>query len=174
MRLLIALLFVALTSPALAQYWTHYDNARFGYGIDIPPGFEGDGESDNGDGQSFHNLSRAQGLVVWGGLLTADFETEVQAALAAAGANAWTVTEQTTTPQWAHFSAIKGQRLLHQRMMLLCEAAGYAAFRIEYPVTDTAEMQGVIQGLTRSFAASGCQAGDVKTSGAESSNPHRP
>lgn len=156
MRFVLVLIAMLAASPALAQYWTHYANARFAYEIDIPPGFEGNGESANGDGQGFQNLQAAQGLVVWGGQVLEDFSTEVTQAQAAALADGWMQGGQTVTPQWAYFTAFKGQRGLYQRMILLCDGTSYAAFRLEHSVADTAEIEAVIGGLVRSFAAEGC------------------
>ena len=49
MRWMLALLMV-MPLPAFAA---DYVNARYGYSIDVPDGFAGQGESDNGDGQVF-------------------------------------------------------------------------------------------------------------------------
>ncbi|MHA6691755.1 hypothetical protein [Devosia sp. A449] len=156
MRILLTLLLALFTTPAFAQGWNHYDNPRFGYGVDIPPGFTGSDLSDNGDGQGFQKLDAAAGLVVWGGYFLDDFETEVSAATAEAEADAWNITGQTTTPRWAEFSALKGIRILHQRMVMLCDGSSYAAFRVEYSVRDSAEMETDINRLTRSLRGDGC------------------
>jgi len=157
MRILLVLLFALLAAPTFAQDWDHYENGRFGYGIDIPPGFTGDGGSDNGDGQSFYNPAGAQGLVVWGGSLMGDFEGEVASAMDYAGAeNGWYITYQATTPRWASFSGVKGSRILYQRMILLCDGSSYAAFRAEYSVVGATEMDGVIEKLVRTLRADGC------------------
>ena len=154
---LILLILVLLTTPAFAQDWGHYENGRFGYGIDIPSGFAGDGESDNGDGQSFYNAKGAQGLLVWGGHLLSDFEAEVTSAMDYAQAeNGWNIAYQATTPRWASFSGIKGFRTLYQRMVLLCDGTSYAAFRLEYSAADTAEMDQVIDKLVQSLRGSDC------------------
>ena len=156
MRFLIIACFALFAVPALAQGWGHYDNGRFGYGIDVPPGFAGDGESDNGDGQSFYDPRGAKGLVVWGGNLLGDFEGEVASAMDYAQTeNAWNITYQTTTPRWASFSGIKGIRVLYQRMILLCDGTSYAAFRAEYSVAETTEMDPVINRLVQTLRA-GC------------------
>ena len=73
----VLIILALLTTPAFAQGWERYDNARYGYSIDIPPEFAGNGESDNGDGQGFQNMASAQDLVVWGGTIMGDFEAEV-------------------------------------------------------------------------------------------------
>ena len=155
MRPVLALLFALCALPAFAQGWDHYDNARFGYSIDIPPGFSDNGESDNGDGQSF--TGPGQSLIVWGGyMLAEDFESEVASAIGFAEADAWNITGQTVTPRWASFSAIKGFRHLHQRMILLCDGTSYAGLQADYLVTDSADMEPIIERLEASFRASGC------------------
>ena len=146
-----------LTSPAFGQGWDHYDNGRYGYSIEVPPEFAGDGESDNGDGQSFYDATGAKGLLVWGGNLMGEFEDEVAAVRDYAQAeNGWNIANQTTTPRWADFTAVKGSRMLRQRMILLCDGASYAAFRAEYSVADVAEMEPVIDKLVLTLRGGGC------------------
>ena len=157
MRMLLIALFALLATPAFAQSWDHYDNMRFSYGVDVPPGFAPDGEFDVGDGLSFYNPAGAKGLLVWGSAMTTDFEAEVAAAMDYASAeNAWNITAQTSTPRWASFSGIKGIRILHQRMIPLCDGVSYAGLRVEYAVTDTAAMEPVVERLMRTFRANGC------------------
>lgn len=151
MRILVLIIFALFGAPALAQDWDHYDNGRFGYGIDIPPGFVSSGESDNGDGQTFATDGRPIDLLIWGGYALEGFETEVAQRMAWDTEEAWNVTYQATTPRWASWSAIKGFRILYQRMVLLCDGSSYAAFRAEYSVTDSAEMDPVIERLVRSL-----------------------
>jgi hypothetical protein len=151
MRPVFIILFALLATPALAQGWDHYDNDRFGYSIDIPPGFAGQGESDNGDGQAFAVDDKPIDLLVWGGHALEGFEAEIAQRMAWDAEEAWNVTYQATTPRWASWSAIKGFRILYQRMVLLCDGSSYAAFRAEYSVTDSAEMDPVIERLVRSL-----------------------
>lgn len=148
----ILLILALLTTPAFAQGWERYDNARFGFAIDIPPGFVGDGESDNGDGQTFYKASGAQGLLVWGGSLPYGFDAGVTEAMDYAIAeNGWNIAYQASTPRWASFSGVKGFRILYQRMILLCDGSSYAAFRAEYSVADSADMDPVIEKLVQSL-----------------------
>ena len=151
MRTILLILFVLFTTPAFAQGWDSYDNARFGYSIDIPPDFSGQGESDNGDGQAFAANGRPIDLLVWGGEALEGFESEVTQRMAWDADEAWNVTYQATTPRWASWSAIKGFRILYQRMVLLCDGSSYAAFRAEYSVTDSAEMDPVVERMVRSL-----------------------
>ena len=153
---LILLILALLTPPAFAQGWERYDNVRFGYAIDIPPGFVGDGESDNGDGQAFAAEGRPIDLLVWGGYALEGFEAEIAQRMRWDEDEAWNITYEATTPRWASWSAIKGFRIVYQRMVLLCDGSSYAAFRAEYSVTDSAETDPVIERLVRSLRGDGC------------------
>ncbi|MVT00467.1 hypothetical protein [Devosia marina] len=156
MRYLIAIALLLVAAPAMAQFWTHYTNERYGYELDIPPSFEGGGESDNGDGQAFYRPKSEQVLTVWGGHLLENFEAEVAQRQRFANEQNWAITYQASTPQWAVFSGQRDHRIFYQRMIPLCDGASYAAYRIEYNVRDLAAMEGIIDGLTRSFMPMGC------------------
>ena len=68
MRLTLSLflaVLLLLPAPAMAADWRHYVNARYGYGVDVPPGFVAQGESENGDGQVFKTPTAT--LTVFGG-----------------------------------------------------------------------------------------------------------
>ncbi|HEX8821703.1 MAG TPA: hypothetical protein VF794_17395 [Archangium sp.] len=60
---LLSLLVLAAPAP---EGWSSYSNTRYGYSIALPPGFEGQGESQNGDGQEFRDASGKVSLKVWG------------------------------------------------------------------------------------------------------------
>lgn len=152
MRTFVLILFTLLASPAFAQGWDRYDNARFGFGVDVPSGFVGNGESDNGDGQSFYDTRGGKGLVVWGGNLTVPFEAEFADVIDYAVAeNGWNITYQAVTPRWASFSGKQGSQVVYQRMVLLCDGASYAAFRAEYPALAITEMDAVIERMVQSL-----------------------
>lgn len=158
MRILFTVLLLALAAmPASAQGWDRYGNTRFDYSVDIPPGFAGDGESDNGDGQSFYKPAGAQGLLVWGSALAGDFEGQASSAMDYAIAeNGWNITYQAITPRWASFSAVRGSRVFYQRLVMLCDGASYAAFRAEYSVADTADMTPTIERMVQSLRGNDC------------------
>jgi hypothetical protein len=157
MRILALILLTLFATPALAKGWDHYDNARFGYGVDVPAGFEWGGESQNGDGQSFYRPRGAQGLLVWGGNMQGDFESEVTTAMDYAVAeNGWNISYQAVTPRWASFSGVKGQRILYQRMVLLCDGTSYAAFRAEYSAADLTDMNPVVEHMVQSLRSADC------------------
>jgi hypothetical protein len=154
--LIFALLLALLVGPASAQDWGRYDNDLYGYSVAIPPDYLGQGESGNGDGQEFQRRRGAQRLTIWGGLLgvlNESFEAEVNWHMEQDEAGAWNVTYQAVTPEWASFSAIKGSRILYQRMILLCDRQSYAALRLEYSTRDLASMNAVVDKLVGSLRA---------------------
>jgi hypothetical protein len=159
MRFVLVFVLCLLPLPALAQVWTHYANARFLYSLDIPPGYEGQGESGNGDGQVFYLPNQRHELLAWGGLLgvtAADLPGEAADRLRADSAAGWAITYQAGTPQWAVWSGTRGDLVLYQRMILLCDGASYAAFRLTHPSFDMARGQPLVEGLVRSLRAEGC------------------
>ncbi|MCF3640502.1 hypothetical protein LXM94_11060 [Rhizobium sp. TRM95111] len=67
---------LVLASTALAQ--ASYTNPRYGYRIDVPPGFNLSQESDNGDGRTYIAAEGRASLAVWANYLSgSDFETEM-------------------------------------------------------------------------------------------------
>jgi len=149
-----ALLAVTLIAPAVAQVaWGYYANARYGYELDIPPSFEGQGESQSGDGQVFLFDGRVGKLTTWGGYFVTepDFESEANARFASDTADGWGVTAQAATPSWATWSATKSGRVLQHHMIQLCDGSGYAAFRLEYAQADRSKLDELVQPLTTSL-----------------------
>lgn len=155
MRLLPTLLALFLaTYPAHAQSsWGYYVNPRFGYELDTPPGFEGQGESENGDGEVFLLDGRVGRLTVWGSSFAAepDLEAEANRRFAADTDAGWGVTAQAATPTWATWSAQKSGRVLVNHMIALCDGSGYAALRLEYAQTDRSRLDPVVEPLITSF-----------------------
>ena len=147
--------FLLLIGPAFAQSTERYDNARFGYSMNVPDGFVGQGGSANGDGQAFAVPGLAIALLVWGGSL-ADFEAEVAMRMAQDAGEGWNQTYQAVTPRWASWSSVAGGQILYQRMILLCDGQSYAAFRAEYGLRDRVEMDPVVEQLVASLQGATC------------------
>jgi hypothetical protein len=151
-RLIVALLLGA--SPALAADWGHYGNARFGYGVDVPPGFVAQGESDNGDGQVFSTPTAT--LTVYGGhVIERDFEAEVRAREADDAKSGWGMTYKSSSPQNASYSGKKGARILYVRLVALCKGTDFAAFELSYSRIDIPKFDAVINRLVRSLRGTG-------------------
>jgi hypothetical protein len=153
MRLAPQVLALLLAAPTFADDWQRYENSRFGYGIDVPPGFTWGRESDNGDGRAFRDGARR--LSVWGGRIAGgDFESTARTAIGFATDDGWTVTDQVMAPGWMSYSVTQGMRVRHERMVALCDGQ-YAAFRLEYPATDIGPMNPVVERLAETLTG-GC------------------
>lgn len=150
MRWIVALLLLLPVSAFAAGQ--HYVNVRYGYSLDVPDGFAGDGESDNGDGQVFTTPTAT--LTVYGGnVIEADFEAEVRARQGDASGERWTLTYQVSTPRNASWSGVRGARVLYARMIALCDGSQFAAFDLEYSKTDLEKFNPIVDGLVASLKA---------------------
>ena len=156
MRYLIVFALLLTTVPALAQFWTHYANERFGYELDIPPGFSSYSEASEGVAQHFFMAGERQELKLWGGRLESGLEHFTASLIIEHTANGWNTTSQSATPQWASLSGVQPKRSFFQRMILLCDGDSYAAFRLEFDTADLNAVEPILQGLTRSFVPRGC------------------
>ena len=150
-----AVLLVVATSAAAAE-WGYYENARFGYAIDLPPGFAGEGESENGDGQIFRSDDGTRVLRVYGGnTLEETFERSVDAAMGYAREAGWSLSYERVTPSWASYSGTRNGQILYARAIALCGGEQFAAFEFEYPERDLDDMHPVVERLVNSLEATG-------------------
>lgn len=156
MRALLFLLMALTIVPAFAQGWVRYENVRFGYFIDLPPDFVAQGESANGDGQSFALPGKPIDLGVWGGQISSNFEQEVAWRIAQDDAEGWNLAYQASTPRWASWSSMKGDRIAYQRLIILCDGSSYAAFRAEYSGRDRLLMDPIVEQLAGSLKSGAC------------------
>ncbi|MHB1104307.1 MAG: hypothetical protein ACYC0C_16340 [Devosia sp.] len=151
---------ILLASAALAADWHSYENARFGYAIGVPPGFSGEGEADNGDGQLFNSGDGTQLLRVYGGNVIEDsFEAAVGDSMDYARDDGWALSYKRVTPSWASWSGSRNGMVLYARAIALCGGEQYAAFELEYPERDLKAMNPVIERLVGSLKPSGAGAG---------------
>jgi hypothetical protein len=150
MRALLAALLLSVPAPAMAAGWNHYTNVRFGYAIDVPPGFVGRGEAANGDGQVFRTPTAT--LTVFGGnIMAGNFEGEVVQRERDAEQDKWAVTYQVSTPTHASYSGKHGARVLYGRMVALCRGRQYAMFELQYSSVDIATFNPIIDRLVASL-----------------------
>ena len=154
-RLLLSLLLVFTPILAAAAGWAPYVNGRFGYAVDIPPGFSLVNEADNGDGRSYANGSAT--LAVWGNYLAAGpFEDDVADRRATYKREGWDLSYDRQTAGWASLSGTRGDRILYHRTIRLCDDAA-ASFVLEYPVSMKAEISPLVGKLVKSLhPAEGC------------------
>ena len=153
MRLMLALLLL-LATPVLAADWGHYSNARFGYAVDVPPGFTSGFAPANDDGRMFKTPTAT--LRVFGGnILDGGFEGEVKLRHGYMADDGWTLTYQMTTPDRASYSGKHGARILYARMIALCGGEQFAMFELEYYAADVATFDAVVSRLVGSLKATG-------------------
>ena len=156
MRKILVLLLALVATPALAAGWGSYENARFGYKIAVPPGFDRGREADNGDGLVFTKSDGTQTLRVYGGnRMLGDFELEAGYSAEFYDAEGWDISYQRTAPSWASFSGSKGGKILYVRMISLCSGDQLATFALTYPRSALSEMDAVVNKLVGSLKATG-------------------
>lgn len=155
MRLASLVLAVVLCAPALAAGWGRYENARFGYAIDVPGDFAGGDEADNGDGRVFRGGFGTQVLMVFGGNSLDGFEAEVALRKGLATDDGWSLTYEASAPNWAVWSGRRGNRIVYARVISLCGGAQFAMFELEYFAQDAAEVDPLIGRIGRSLVPTG-------------------
>lgn len=139
-----------------AAEWNSYSNARFGYRIDIPPGFSKVSEAENGDGGVAKSKDGRGTLRVWGGHITeADFLSEVNWRINQDLTVGFQVTYRKENPAWASWSGTKGNRVFYERAIPTCNGAA-AYFRLEYDRAQLKAFDAVVSRLVKSLQSASC------------------
>jgi len=143
-------------SASQAADWQTYANPRFGYAIDIPPGFALKSEANNGDGATFVGNAGAS-LLVFGTLLESDFSREAENRVGWEKDAQWTITYGKTTEAWASFSGVRNGEVLYGRGMTLCRGSA-TFFRLQYRKADLKRYNPIIARMVKSLRpTSGCE-----------------
>jgi hypothetical protein len=151
LRTILLLLFFAVIQPAFADDWQPYANVRFGYAIEIPPGFTMTNEAENGDGRTYASQSGRTTLSVWGTLLAdLPFREDVSQQRDFYVQDGWDISYDRTSDGWVSFSGTKDGRILYHRAIQLCEEQA-AFFALDYPVADRKVMDAVTVRLVKSL-----------------------
>lgn len=155
MKRLALLLLLLLPAAAAAADWQPYANARFGFTVEIPPGFALLQEAENGDGRTYA-LGGAK-LSVWANYLASGpFEAEVAERRKAYQQEGWDISYDRQTAGWASLSGTRGETILYHRLIALCDDAA-ASFVLDYPQAMKAEMAPFVGRLVKSLRpAEGC------------------
>lgn len=136
---------------AQAAEWQSYGNARFGYTIDIPPGFSPVRESDNADGGVSESQDKQSRLAVWGSnVVEGSFAEEFRSRIEGARADGWDISYRRETPTWASWSGSVDGRIFYARAIALCDDQA-AYFLIEYPDGGKEAYDPVIARLVKSL-----------------------
>lgn len=152
MRNLILVLALVLTSPALAQSWETYENARYGATARVPPGFAPMGpEANNSDGLIFRSRSGGSLLTIYGADVPGrNFEAYVEGQIAHEQSyNGWKVTGRKITPDWAEYTGSIGSRFLSVRTIAACNGRHAVSTKFEY----NGNMKSTVSKVERSLKA---------------------
>src|SRR5262245_61058445 len=88
-----------------ADDWIRYLNPRYGYGIDLPPGFSAIHQADNGDGGTSRSADGKSQLSVWGANLLLDtLSSDAQSRVKSAIEDGWEISYKKVTKDWASWS----------------------------------------------------------------------
>ncbi|MDK1375605.1 MULTISPECIES: hypothetical protein [unclassified Sinorhizobium] len=153
-------LLTGLAFPAAAEDdWHSYANPRFGYTVEIPPGFElRQDASDEGDGVSFHADDNGATLAVFGSHpLDGDFETDVADHIGLETQDDWRMLFSRVTPAWASFSGARDDEVFYARAIALCDGSA-AYFRLQYRKNPLTSFDGIISRMAAALRPSdGCR-----------------
>jgi hypothetical protein len=150
-----------LALPAAAEDdWHPYANPRFGYTVDIPPGFEMRKQADNGDVASFHADNGATLIVFGTHPPGGDFETDVAERIGYEKEDRWRIVFSRVTPAWASFSGARDREVFYARAIALCDGSA-AYFRLQYRKSRLTSFDGVISRMAAALRPSEtCQPAD--------------
>lgn len=151
MRILMIAFLALFASVAAAQEWQRFTSERFGFALDVPPGFSVSHVSANGDGRIYHGAGGDHLLVVWGARLEDEgFLSEVRERMAQDDADGWDISYERLTRNWASYSGSRDGEIRYVRAVRLCDDRA-AFFYLEYPREDKEALDPVVVRLVRSM-----------------------
>jgi hypothetical protein len=140
---------------ATAAEWTAFEDERFGFRMEIPPGFELSFETEQENGRVFHNDS-GDILAVWASLPgNGSFESDVVERLKSDQADSWDISYERMTPDWASYSGTRESEIRYVRAVNLC-GRGTAYFIIDYPREAKVRYDSIVTRLVRSMKPTPC------------------
>lgn len=149
----IAIVGVAFVATVSAAGWTTYVNARFGYAIDIPPGFSAVQEAENSDGGVSQSVDGGAELKVWGAYLSdGDFTSDVAARIRSDTGEGWTISYDRRTAGHASWSGTKGSQILYMRAVKGCDGSA-AYFQLIYARSEMKAYDAIVTRLVKSLRA---------------------
>jgi hypothetical protein len=147
------LLLLAFVGTVSAEDWQQYRNTRFGFVVDVPPGFSGGALTDNTEGQTFASADGTQRLTFGGGSVQpGSFNTQWKRTQAAYTEGGWALTYKPVAPNWTVFIGERNDRDLYVKMLPLCGGTKqFAMFAVEYPKDDAADLAPTLERMAASF-----------------------
>lgn len=153
MRCILAFAIVIVATPALA--WTTFEDDRFGYRLDLPPGYSLSHETEQRNARFFHSVD-GHFIALWASPQPdVSFEDEVAERLWTDQEEGWTISYERFTSDWASYSGTKDGEIRYVRAINLC-GRGAAYFLIDYAQALKAEYDPVVTRMVRSMQATDC------------------
>jgi hypothetical protein len=146
---------VLLGSQAAPQEWQRFGIERYGFVFDVPPDFELDQRSENGDGATFKGPDGAF-LAVWGMELDrSEFRPAIEKQIEQDEQENWNFTYRRVTPDWASYSGIRDSKIRYVRAITVCGDRA-AVFLMDYSRDDKIPYDPVVTRMVRSLKPEGC------------------
>jgi hypothetical protein len=134
-----------------ADDWRRYDNSRYVYGIDIPPGFSDVAEAENSDGGVSTSTDGMAELRVWGAyLVDRDFKSDIADRIQSDSSDRWDISYDRRTTDSASWSGSKGGRVFYARAAKGCDDAAIF-FRLEYERSQLRAYDAIVGRLVKSL-----------------------
>ena len=133
-------------TPACAEGWTRYCNARFGQCADIPPNYRSDPPPENGDGLVFRDGAGMSITVsAMNNALNDTVASQRQSAIELEAAP----TYQAQGPNWFVISGVKGDIVFYVKSFVT--KSTISDLWIEYPAARKADYDAVVVRVAKSF-----------------------
>jgi hypothetical protein len=141
--------------PALAESWSRFESARFGFSIEVPSGFMSSiTESDNGDGATFTSPDKTAELRIWGRNLTEGFSADAARQKRMEREDGWRITYSPVKRGKSYIlSGIKDDRIVYLKSVAACGGKLALYFRIEYPRAEKLQYDAMVTRLANSTKA---------------------
>ena len=147
---LIAFLLLCPASAFAADWWS-YDDAGFGYAIELPSDFHMSIPSDDANRLSLSPADRSAVLQVFGTVLdNGDFVEAANVRVALARDQGWKISYTKSNSRGISFSGTKQGRIVYVRGVALCNG-GAAFFQMDYSKADMQRYDAIVMRLVRSL-----------------------
>lgn len=141
--------------PAAAAEWTAFEDERYGFRMEIPPGYERSRETEQENARFFHD-DAGNLLAIWSSPPGEDsFEADVAERLRRDQAEGWNISYERMTADWVSYSGTKNGHIRYVRAVNLC-GEGAAYFILDYPQEAKAQYDPIVTRLVRSMKPTRC------------------
>lgn len=147
----LAALLLAGASTAQASDWQAYDNPRFGFSVEVPPGWNAQPPSDNGDGQVWTAPDGKGEIRAWGAFR--DTAESLEDAMEAAGtaSDGETVTYRRRKAGEIVVSGLGAGAIFYKRAVLTCRDGLWTTVLLTYPEAQKKAYDAIVARVARSL-----------------------